>query len=168
MTEQGKNGTAVAKRGPVADVVATVNAHMGRQRDAWTRWTRLAMLAQATLMAALGGLGLWSLAATGTSSTTVAGIRLGYPVLVVLLLAAVAVAVTAPWPHQALRRVALAAAIVWTSTFVAGAVYYPGLGTAWASNAGTAALLATLALASFAEFVLLNAETFDPAPGSRP
>jgi hypothetical protein len=168
MTEHGKNGTAVAERGPGADVVATVNAHMGRQRDAWTRRTRLAMLAQAALMAALGGLGLWSLAPTETSSTTVGGIRLGYPVLLVLVLAAVAIAVTAPWPHQALRRVALASAIVWTSVFVAGAVYYPGDGTAWASNAGTAALLATLALASFIEFVLLNAEAFDPAPGLRP
>jgi hypothetical protein len=54
MTEHGKNGAAAAERGPVADVVAAVNVHMGRQRDAWTRWTRLAMLAQAVLMAALG------------------------------------------------------------------------------------------------------------------
>lgn len=168
MTEQEKNGAAVAERAAVGDVVATVSAHMGHRRDGWTRWTRVAMLAQAALTAALGGLGLWSLAAREASSTTVAGVRLGYPVLLVLVLAAVAIAVTAPWPHQALRRVALASAIVWTSVFVAGAVYYPGDGTAWASNAGTAALLATLALASFAEFVLLNAEVFDPAPDSRP
>jgi hypothetical protein len=112
--------------------------------------------------------GLWSLTATDASSTTVAGIRLGYPVLVVLVLGAVAIAVAAPWPHQALRRVALAGGIVWPSMFVAGAANYPGLGTAWASNAGTAALLATLALASFIEFVLLDAEAFDPAPGPRP
>jgi hypothetical protein len=168
MTERGTNGTAVAERGPVGDVVATVTAHMGRQRDGWTRWTRVAMFAQAAAMAALGGLGLWSLAGTDASTTTVANIRLGYPVLVVLLLAAVAIVVTAPWPHLALRRVALGSAIVWPSMFVAGAVHYPGLGTAWASNAGTAALLAALALASFAEFVLLNAEVFDPVPGSRP
>jgi hypothetical protein len=168
MNEDGTNGSGVAERGPVADVVVTVNAQMARQRDAWTRRTRLAMLVQAVLMAAMGGLGLWSLATTEASSTTVAGIPLGYPVLVVLVLAAVAISVTAPWPHQALRRVALASAIVWTSVFVAGAVYYPGFGTAWASNGGTAALLATLALASFAQFVLLNADAFDPAPGSRP
>ena len=168
MTEQRKNGIAVVERAAVGDVVATVSARMGRLRDAWTRWTRRVMLAQAALMAALGGLGLWSLAATAASSTTIGGIRLGFPVLLVLVLAAVAIAVTAPWPHRALRRVALAGAIVWTSVFVAGAVHYPGIGTAWASDAGTAALLATLALASFAEFVLLNAEVFDPAPGSRP
>ncbi len=168
MAEQRNNDTAVTERRQVDDVVATVSALMGRQRDGCTRWTRLAMLAQGALKAALGGLGLWSLTGTDASSTTVAGIRLGYPVLVVLLLAAVAVVVTAPWPHRALRRVALASAIVWASMYVAGAVYYPGDGTPWASNAGTAAMLATLALASFAEFVLLNAEVFEPLPGSRP
>src|SRR6478735_2179860 len=98
---------AAADRGPVDDVVTTVSAHMDRRREAWTRWTRLAMLAQAAITAVLAGVGLWNLAETGAPSTTVAGIRLGAPVLMVLLLATVAVAATAAWPHQALRRVAL-------------------------------------------------------------
>jgi hypothetical protein len=43
-------------------------------------------------------------------------------VLVVLLPAAVAVAFAAPWPHQALRRVALAGGIVWLVMTIPGRI----------------------------------------------
>lgn len=96
------------------------------------------------------------------------GFRFGIVAAIAFLATAVAVAVACPWPHAALRRVALTIAVVYTAFFVVGAAYYPANGTMWQTNAATAFLLAGLAIAGFAEFVLLNSESFDPDPGSVP
>lgn len=154
---------------PAADpTTRRVIADLKRQRGRMTRWTRAIMVAEAVALLLLGAGAAWALMTTGEPTVLTVGFRLGPAAAAALIVTALAIAAATPWPHAALRRVALSIAIVFTAAFVAGGVFYPGVDTIWETNAATAALLAGVALAGFCEFVLLNADVFDPEPGSLP
>lgn len=155
--------------GPAApSATETVIDSLGRQRRRLTRWTRAAMTVEAVALMLLGAVGLWNVLQTDASTVVAAGFRFGIVAAIAFLVTAVVIAVGWPWPDAVLRRVALTIAIVYAAFFVAGGSFYPSVGGIWETNAATAALFAGVALAGFAEFVLLNSGQFDPDPGSVP